>query len=602
MEGYFRYGSLAGNPKYSCLNVTLSYAEMAKRNEKNPLLGGIYLISGILVQLAYLLTLSVIGTKEFRQMSCYKLMLVLGIMDTLCIILSCDMAGYFYAIGAEYCMFPRFQYVAGSVTNGVFNSCCALCLFLVINRFVDFWKPHVAEFFFKDNRTWFFVAISIVYGIFYAIIPPPILFNANYGTWIYHPFIPGKEKLVYISIYQTISNFIVAMGIFFCYLGICILHAVKTRGYDIKGQSATQKKIMIQAVIVCFFTMLTTGIWASMAFIPPTMTLMHIGHASWQLMHGTPALVYLFLNRSIQKRVLQRVYKLFYCRDRGLRFIGVRLHKSDHILRQLKSTLMAFFYFCLGLYVLLVDIRIVIEKHEIENTVTPTGIVFIMWNIQTLISQIFIHYWQRSNAFDAIFERFEQADLSVHVFRKERLRSQRTIKAIYSSIAFLIPIYLIFLIITKFFINITYAYTGSDHVYSFLMICTNVPTFMFLFIRLLTRDRWGDILHAIPGAIIYTYTYLGLTVVPARMQGELYKAKPILCANEAIWVPHDSEVNRLARTLAMHFDQSDLGISLELFKDATLTPSVIRRSFAVELHAPRIQFAQLRVFQRFVKM
>ncbi|CAJ0573225.1 unnamed protein product, partial [Mesorhabditis spiculigera] len=98
MEGYFAYGTLADNPKYSCVNATLSQAEMAARNEKSPILGALYIAYGLLVQTCYALTLSVIATREFRQISCYKFMLSLGIMDTLCIVLSCDLAGYLYMI------------------------------------------------------------------------------------------------------------------------------------------------------------------------------------------------------------------------------------------------------------------------------------------------------------------------------------------------------------------------------------------------------------------------------------------------------------------------------------------------------------------------
>ncbi|CAJ0563447.1 unnamed protein product, partial [Mesorhabditis spiculigera] len=230
MDGYWKYGSLEQNYRYSCVNVTMTYEEMSARHEKHVFLGIIFIISGIFFEICYMLSMSVICTKEFLQMSCYKLMMCLGIIDIITILMSNFLCGFFYIVGTEYCMYPHLIYLTGAMVDGFFNACCLCCTILVFNRLVDIWKPHIGQMLFKGGRTWIWVGIVIIYALWFATYPPPALFNADYGTVIYHPLIPGKEHLEYGSIYQTVNNFVVAIVIFSCYALIYIIHSTRLRG------------------------------------------------------------------------------------------------------------------------------------------------------------------------------------------------------------------------------------------------------------------------------------------------------------------------------------------------------------------------------------
>ncbi|CAJ0952870.1 unnamed protein product, partial [Mesorhabditis belari] len=117
METFLVYGNLNKNPLYSCNNTKLTFWELSARHEKQRLLGALYICYGITVQICYLLSLSVIARKEFRSMSCYKLMLTLGILDVICVTVSSELTGYFYYIGFEYCMLPTITYICGCWMN-----------------------------------------------------------------------------------------------------------------------------------------------------------------------------------------------------------------------------------------------------------------------------------------------------------------------------------------------------------------------------------------------------------------------------------------------------------------------------------------------------
>ncbi|KHJ85533.1 hypothetical protein OESDEN_14738, partial [Oesophagostomum dentatum] len=47
--------------------------------------------------------------------------------------------------------------------------------------------------------------------------------------------------------------------------------------------------------------------WAQRSFLPTPSYFVLIGHICWQLGHGFPAIVYLILNRTIQREVLEMI-------------------------------------------------------------------------------------------------------------------------------------------------------------------------------------------------------------------------------------------------------------------------------------------------------
>ncbi|CAJ0585062.1 unnamed protein product, partial [Mesorhabditis spiculigera] len=346
----------------------------------------------------------------------------------------------------------------------------------------------------------------------------------------------------------------------------------------------------------------------------------------------------------------------------GLRFIGVRYRPTDAKLCRARATLFCFSYIALGMFLLIHDFGTLMKDFEVS--VTSTGIKLVMWNSQTIICQLFIHVWQRTDAFKAILDRFQEAEMVSTTFRKQRNRSQQVAKFFYTLMASLVPFYIVssaairsygYLMSysgtrTELFnvhINIARAFANYlngttlmvavhffstfvrglyweakafnqdlkelkpsdpskmcmelerllikhtqlartvrcvDKVFSqfaFLMLCANVPTLMFRLIRLMTRNHWAEILDAIPSVTIFVYIYLGLTVAPTQMRSELAKSTIILCGNKDIWAPYDAEVNRLARTLTLHFDQPDLGISLWGF--AIVSKPLILTTFSVML-------------------
>ncbi|CAJ0560084.1 unnamed protein product, partial [Mesorhabditis spiculigera] len=171
-------------------------------------MGIAYMFGGLFFQVAYILALTVICSRDFLSFSCYKLMATLGFMDLLCTCFSAHLSGFFYIVGAEYCMYPRLQYVSGAVIVGSFATVCQLSNVLVINRIIDFWRPPLGRFLFEGAQTWIYIIVILAYGLVAIWKAPPVVFSADYGAWIFHPLIPGKLDYQYASLFQTVNNLV----------------------------------------------------------------------------------------------------------------------------------------------------------------------------------------------------------------------------------------------------------------------------------------------------------------------------------------------------------------------------------------------------------
>ncbi|KAK5967097.1 hypothetical protein GCK32_008881 [Trichostrongylus colubriformis] len=75
-----------------------------------------------MIQLIYTVVLTVMVRKQHRRLSCYKIMIILGINDMCAISLNSLVSGYLWIIGAHYCMYPTLIYAMGSIALGEFCS------------------------------------------------------------------------------------------------------------------------------------------------------------------------------------------------------------------------------------------------------------------------------------------------------------------------------------------------------------------------------------------------------------------------------------------------------------------------------------------------
>lgn len=135
----------------------------------------------------YLLCLYVIFQSELVKSSCYKIMLYLGLMDTCCLIVNSLITGYLGFIGATFCSYPRFIYVAGAIGCGCWMGSCSTCILLAANRCSDINHNLPIRKMFIGKNVYITMMIPATYTIYAMFFTKPIIFDSNYMSWFFNP-------------------------------------------------------------------------------------------------------------------------------------------------------------------------------------------------------------------------------------------------------------------------------------------------------------------------------------------------------------------------------------------------------------------------------
>ncbi|KAK6019043.1 hypothetical protein OSTOST_15337 [Ostertagia ostertagi] len=304
--------------------------------------------------LLYVLVLQVIVRKQYRRLSCYKIMLVLGVQDVTVVIVTTSigtvcfhplldrravgrkegfvgatgrfkkvtpkatysrglydmcaigvnslLTGYFWLIGANYCLMPLLMYVTGAAGLGLWCGACMICFVLVINRLLDLWDKHTMQMLFKDARTYVILLIPFCYSLYFTLFTPPLLFNSDHTAWFFSSFADNHNIDEFFNYPHTTNNLLIV--VLTCLLYVQYSRLLLRHSKVGAGLSWAQKSFFLQSSSICMANLIAALIYVYMQFFPTPSYFVLVGHICWQLGHGFPAFVYLLLNRTIQREAL----------------------------------------------------------------------------------------------------------------------------------------------------------------------------------------------------------------------------------------------------------------------------------------------------------
>ncbi|EGT55376.1 hypothetical protein CAEBREN_04421 [Caenorhabditis brenneri] len=248
---YIRNGFQPHPHYYNCTGTEDPYAI----GEKRQFLGVYFMTFGVMILSIYLPCLFVISHSDLMKSSCYKIMLYLGIMDTCCLTVNSLATGFLGFIGATFCSFPRFIFLAGAVGCGCWMGSCATCIMLAINRCSDINHNLPFRRMFVGKNVYYTMLIPVVYTIYAVFFTKPIIFNSVYMSWFFNPML-GLE-------------------------------------------------VFIQSILICSCNATAAFIYVYMQFFhsPPPVIL--LGQIAWQCAHASVCVVYITWNRTIRRKVMK---------------------------------------------------------------------------------------------------------------------------------------------------------------------------------------------------------------------------------------------------------------------------------------------------------
>ncbi|CAB3397654.1 unnamed protein product [Caenorhabditis bovis] len=262
-------------------------------------------IYGAFIEIVYLPCLTVMMKKENIRLSCFKIMLLLGIVDMFAIGVNSIETGYFLIEGSVYCSHPTLIFISGALGLGFWCAACLICLILVLNRILDILFPTIVKRYFSGHRTTLVLLIPTLYGLYFVFFTPPLLFTSKFQAWFFDPFIFEGISLQYQNIPHTANNLFIVVATCLLYGYFCSRIAKQFKKNQESNHKRSHTQIFLQSTIICLVNFVAAMVYVYMQFFPVADFIIVIGHISWQLGHGCPAIIYLLMNTTIRKGVFR---------------------------------------------------------------------------------------------------------------------------------------------------------------------------------------------------------------------------------------------------------------------------------------------------------
>uniref|UniRef100_A0A915CZX2 Cytochrome-c oxidase n=1 Tax=Ditylenchus dipsaci TaxID=166011 RepID=A0A915CZX2_9BILA len=97
--------------------------------------------------------------------------------------------GYLTYVGAVFCTHPTLIYLFGAIGVSSWCSASMTCCLLAFNRCVDFTRADLFNQMFAGKKTYIWLLLPISYFSLIFFFEMPLMFNSNYVTWFYDPFV-----------------------------------------------------------------------------------------------------------------------------------------------------------------------------------------------------------------------------------------------------------------------------------------------------------------------------------------------------------------------------------------------------------------------------
>ncbi|CAL2038896.1 unnamed protein product [Caenorhabditis brenneri] len=306
MNRILYYGGVQSIPFYNC--SWKSQEEWFEMGQKRPYLGYPITIFGVFIELLYPPILYIIFKTKLIKHACYKIIVLLALMDMTATACSCLISGPLFIQGAVYCSYPEFIYFSGMLVLTTWCTSCACTLFLFVNRIVYITLPQYSDLI--DGKLAFLsIILLILYFLFWFFFTPTVCFNSVGMAWFPDPFseeTPSEEAADYYrNTPQAWNNWIFVSTMLFLYVAYFVKVRKVARGQKSKAAAA----IIVQCVIICFFNTVCALVYNSFTLITPDPWILMMGQVCWSVNHGCPALIYITMNHTIKKEFKRLIFR-----------------------------------------------------------------------------------------------------------------------------------------------------------------------------------------------------------------------------------------------------------------------------------------------------
>ncbi|CAI2352324.1 unnamed protein product [Caenorhabditis sp. 36 PRJEB53466] len=306
MNRLISHGNVEAIPFYNCSRR--SHDEWMAMGTKRPWLGYPLIVFGILIEMLYVPIIYIIFKTKLIRHSCYKIIILLACIDMSATCCSCLITGPLLVMGAVFCAYPTFIYIAGGFVLNTWVMACATTICLFLNRIVSIAFNKYADVV-EKKMAYASIVFCLSYGFYFIFFTPTLCFNSTIMAWLPDPLaekVPSPQAADYYkNTPQAWNNwiFVGSMVVLFS------TYYVLIKKIAMGQKSKASKAIFIQCVIICFFNTNIALIYNALPFVTPAHWILLVAQLAWAINHGCPALIYVTMNETIRREFQRLVFR-----------------------------------------------------------------------------------------------------------------------------------------------------------------------------------------------------------------------------------------------------------------------------------------------------
>ncbi|CAD5228562.1 unnamed protein product [Bursaphelenchus okinawaensis] len=243
--------------------------------------------------------------KELIQNACYKIMLLMAFCDMVTVQITGFISGYLSYYGLMYCDARKLNNIGGCILLSFWISYTWGSMILAINRISYMLNK---SYWFEGYKVYVWISMPILIGLYSSVFGLPVTYSPIIASWVFNPFtdtVPDVDK-VYVMRFHTVNNVLFTVLLPAVYIAFIYKNMSLLRQRDSQKMSARDYSLFMQCLIIsAATTMATLGYTVIQIFrIPIWMS--QLSHVLWMFIQGCPPLIYLSMNKSIQRILLSK--------------------------------------------------------------------------------------------------------------------------------------------------------------------------------------------------------------------------------------------------------------------------------------------------------
>nr|CAD2161144.1 unnamed protein product [Meloidogyne enterolobii] len=213
---------------YNCSKINISDVPLEERY--HPLNGIIIILLFILFEILY--TPCVYSIYKHRELSCYKFLFFIGIVDMAMLFLHGLATGIYCFTSEMFCSHPNFNFILGTFGTCLFSTQSCAHIFLALDRCADSYSTKISDFFFSGTRTWIWIFCSFLFGIYNFLFISPGLYNGIYMNWFENPYFGYSIEInlkEYVNFVNLWYDLFFAFGFPAIYLFFIVMFCIRLK-------------------------------------------------------------------------------------------------------------------------------------------------------------------------------------------------------------------------------------------------------------------------------------------------------------------------------------------------------------------------------------